>query len=533
MPREDMLPGILAEWDFEKNRGVCPESVSVIQKVSWKCRGDRPNCTENCDHPHEWMTSISYRFASDGTRKTGCPYCSGNQTICPCQSLSKRRPDLAQQFHPTKNGSLTPQDVACQSNKKVMWRCTLKLNCTESCDEIHEYPATVDHRMNGSGCPWCSSRRGKVCPCQSLKSRYPYLAGQWHPTENGSLTPKDVSTQSNKRVMWLCTSKSNCTESCSHIHQWPARVYDRVNGNGCPWCSSKGGKVCPCQSLKSRYPYLSGEWHPTENGSLTPKDVSTQSGRKVVWLCSSKLNCTESCNQIHQWLAPVSDRVRGTGCPWCSTGGKVLCPCQSLISRCPYLAGEWHPTKNGSLTPKDVSVSSGKNAWWLCRDCGHVYDATINNRNNGTGCPKCCINKAEKRLEEMLSSHTLVSRYSKPGISCYDHIRKKQRTLRPDCIGTTVNGNKFMIELDGPQHFENVYWYDSNGSDLEDQICRDLAKNRYAADNGMSLLRVSYREYGDLEMWVNAFLEKCSKTTEQVMIPSNPALYNNQRNIAL
>jgi very-short-patch-repair endonuclease len=373
MPREDMLPGILAEWHFEKNHGVSPESVNVNQKVWWQCRGDRLNCTESCNHPHEWRTCINSRFANDGTRKVGCPYCSNNgKSLCPCRSLLSKRPDLAQQFHPTKNGLLTPQDV---------------------------------------------------------------------------------STQSSTMVVWICTSKSNCTDLCENTHEWPARVSSRVNGDGCPYCS---------------------------------------------------------------------------------TGGTdTVCPCQSLLARRPDLAGQFHPTKNGFLTPQDISIRSKKKVWWI-GDCSHEYNAAIYTRTRGSGCPKCCVNKAEKRLEEILSSHALISRYGKSSIRCYDHIQKKRRTLQPDCIGVTTTGNKFMIELDGPQHFEKVFWYDSDGSDLRDQICRDLCKNRYAADHGMSLLRVSYKEYADLETWVNTFLEKCNnKENGQVMIPSNPALYNSQRDINL
>ena len=29
----------------------------------------------------------------------------------------------------------------------------------------------------------------------------------------------------------------------------------------------------------------------------------------------------------------------------------------------PELAKEWHPTKNGNLTPVDVSTGSNKNVW--------------------------------------------------------------------------------------------------------------------------------------------------------------------------
>ena len=37
----------------------------------------------------------------------------------------------------------------------------------------------------------------------------------------------------------------------------------------------------------------------------------------------------------------------------------------------PKLAKEWHPTKNGNLTPKDVTPSSGQKVWWICDNRGH------------------------------------------------------------------------------------------------------------------------------------------------------------------
>lgn len=57
---------------------------------------------------------------------------------------------------------------------------------------------------------------------------------------------------------------------------------------------------------------------------------------------------------------------------------------------CPELSKEWHPTKNGSLTPKDVTPSSDKKVWWLCKkNKSHEWAAQITNRNNGRGCPYC------------------------------------------------------------------------------------------------------------------------------------------------
>jgi hypothetical protein len=61
-----------------------------------------------------------------------------------------------------------------------------------------------------------------------------------------------------------------------------------------------------------------------------------------------------------------------------------------LQKLCSALAKEWHPTKNGTLTSKDVTPNSNKKVWWLCsKNKNHEWDAKIQNRNNGSGCPYC------------------------------------------------------------------------------------------------------------------------------------------------
>ena len=54
----------------------------------------------------------------------------------------------------------------------------------------------------------------------------------------------------------------------------------------------------------------------------------------------------------------------------------------------PELAAEWHPTKNGALTPSDVTPGSGKKVWWICQN-GHEWETYIYNRKKGHGCPYC------------------------------------------------------------------------------------------------------------------------------------------------
>ena len=37
-------------------------------------------------------------------------------------------------------------------------------------------------------------------------SSYPHLVKEWHPTKNLNLTPKQVTSKTNKKVWWLCSN---------------------------------------------------------------------------------------------------------------------------------------------------------------------------------------------------------------------------------------------------------------------------------------------------------------------------------------
>ena len=129
-------------------------------------------------------------------------------------------------------------------------------------------------------------------------------------------------------------------------------------------------------NLQAINPRLSKEWHPAKNGALTPRAVAPMSGKKAWWICS----------KAHEWEATISNRSRGRGCPYCS--GHKVGDDNCLGALNPSLAKQWHPTKNGSLTPKDVTPHSHQRVWWIC-DRGHEWEAFIHGRSSGSGCPYC------------------------------------------------------------------------------------------------------------------------------------------------
>lgn len=183
---------------------------------------------------------------------------------------------------------------------------------------------------------------------------------EWHHIKNGSLRPEEVKLGSGKKVWWIC----------SKDHVWQARIVDRKK-HACPYCS--GRFLCRENSLYFLKPNIAKDWHPTNNGKLTPRNVSLYSHRKAWWICKNG----------HSWESVIYSRASGKGCPYCN--GKIVSKERSLAAKNPKLAKDWHPTKNGNLTPYKVAAFSNKEVWWKCSD-RHIWKSRIANRKK---CPFC------------------------------------------------------------------------------------------------------------------------------------------------
>jgi hypothetical protein len=198
-----------------------------------------------------------------------------------------------------------------------------------------------------------------------LANIFPEVAEEWNYKKNYPLEPSNFKPKSGIKVWWIC----------SKGHKWKAKIDNRIiGGRGCPYCAGK--KVTDDNNFGVQHPDLVDEWHPTKNGNLTPFMVTSGSGKKVWWICSKG----------HEWDAAVYNRANGTGCPYCS--GQRVGKYNNLAIKNPELAKQWHPKKNGKLTPYDVTPGSGKKVWWKCEQ-GHTWKAIVNSRNKGRGCPDC------------------------------------------------------------------------------------------------------------------------------------------------
>lgn len=68
----------------------------------------------------------------------------------------------------------------------------------------------------------------------------------------------------------------------------------------------------------------------------------------------------------------------------------------------PELVPEWHPQKNGSLAPGDITYGSTLSVWWLGK-CGHEWEMKVYYRSQGRGCPICNRNTSTACGNDLLS----------------------------------------------------------------------------------------------------------------------------------
>ncbi len=413
-------PNLIAEWNWEKNNELGLEPNNLLsgsnKKAWWKC-----------SKGHEWQAIINNR-----NKGNGCPYCSGRYAIKGENDLQTINHDLATEWNYEKNKDLKPSMVTANSGKKVWWKCK----------KGHEWQATIYGRNNGIGCPYCSGRYA-IKGENDLQTVNPVLASEWNYEKNNGLTPTDVLPNSEKKVWWKCEKR----------HEWQAVISNRNNGNGCPICSNQQIQK-GYNDLLTNNPLLASEWNYEKNGDLKPSKVTANSRKKVWW----------KCEKGHEWQAFIYSRNTGAGCPICSSQ-KIQRGYNDLLTITPQLASEWNHEKNGDLKPTMVMPNSNKKVWWKCEK-GHAWQASVNNRNKGRGCPYCS--------SELKTSF--------PEQAIYFYIKK----VFPDAINRDCHlGVELDIYIPSKQiaiEYDGAFWHKDKK--------RDERKNKFCKENKILLFRV-------------------------------------------
>lgn len=330
---------------------------------------------------------------------------------------------------------------------------------------------------------------------KSLAETFPAIAAQWDYERNGALTPDDVSYGSNRIVWWKCPL-------CGHSYQKKianrtAPAKRKTESEKCPICL--GRVIVPgFNSLKAKFPeIIKKEWD-FEKNTIDPDSIPPTYRKKIWWICPNG----------HSYQTLPGNKVYHTGgdCPYCSS--QKLCKETSLGYLNPELAKEWHPRKNGNLTPFDVFANTSQYIWWLCPICGYEWRAKGSNRTtNKRGCPHCANCRSSSVPEQLL--YRTVKKYYLDAVN--------RHRIDNDEIDVFVPSLNTGFEYDG-QRFHN-----------QEKLPKDIAKTKRLIDNGVKLygfreencpaiqepgctvIKVKYSpEYGDLEAKLKFLLNEIS-----------------------
>lgn len=202
--------------------------------------------------------------------------------------------------------------------------------------------------------------------------RRPDAVAEWNWSRNDRSRDPWEPQGTSVKAWWVCDSG----------HTWKSTPYVRAIA-GCPNCA--GQAVWPGHNdLATQHPSTAAEWDRSPGANAgEPERVGARSNRRVNWVC----------DEGHRWTATINNRTRnGSGCPFCA-GNRAVPGHTDLATVRPDLAAEWDSLRNGELTPNVVGAFSAMKVWWR-GSCSHSWDAAINNRSSGQGCPICAGKRA-------------------------------------------------------------------------------------------------------------------------------------------
>lgn len=304
----------------------------------------------------------------------------------------------------------------------------------------------------------------------------------------------------NTKVTIICKKHGEFTQVPS-VH---------LRGNECQTCSyEKKYKICEGTSFasheKSKY------W--SSKNVEQPEKIAKFSHKKYYFDCDCGHEIIQRINSIQndQW------------CPFCSDPPQKLCDddncahCFNNSFASQNQSKYW--SKNNNTIPRNVFKKSGKKYIFDCPDCNKEYRAALRFVTLGNWCT-CTKNKTEQKLFDHLELN-------------YEYKITKRKTIdgceseRPLPFDFCIEELKLIIELDGPQHFVQIW----NWRDPLSEQKNDKYKMKCANDKGYSVIRLLQDDiWNDKNNWKDNLKNSIKKYNEPINIFFGNC-YDNHKNI--
>ena len=340
---------LMDKYDFERNKNLNLNELTSrsSKKVWWKCK--------KCGN--SWLATIA---SQNDENLHDCPYCSGRLVMKGKTDLQSNYPNLVLKSWDYEKNDVKPDEISCHSSKKIWWKCS----------EGHSWLATVHNVVEGSSCPICNKENvNSFCE----QATYYYIKKLYSDAINGDkhlgmeldiyIPSRNVAIEYDGDV-WHCSKKKIKTDE-------------------------KKNDLCLLNNIKMiriREPKLS-----TISNCIVIKRTDSTTNKSLddailslIKLLGGDFNDVDTKRDSSLILQQIATKKFNN----------------SLASNYPNIASEWHPTKNGQLTPDKVNKGSRFIVWWKCPK-GHEYQMKISDRtrkvyvdkngkkHNPQGCPIC------------------------------------------------------------------------------------------------------------------------------------------------
>lgn len=327
-------PDLMKEWDFEKNKDVDPKKIHprISKKVWWKC-----------SKGHSFQQTILSRTKN----KSKCPYCMGSK---PSEENNFGLHILSKDFHPNKNGILTPRDFTLHSTKSVWFLCPIG----------HEYKAKIHTKTtHNTKCPFCNPKYSTIELWAYVILKNIFEEVLWRHKING--LEVDI---------FIPKFKLGVEIDGSYWHK--NRIEKDLNKNH-KMCE-KGIFILRMReepllrlfdldiTFKSPYNYL---------------EIMKNLISRISEITHTNMDFFLSLNELP--FTKEYDQMRS----------EIERPKKNCVDVFPDIVKWWHPTKNAPLKPENFSYQSSQKVWFLCPEKNHEFFSKISNRVRKHGCPIC------------------------------------------------------------------------------------------------------------------------------------------------
>lgn len=207
------------------------------------------------------------------------------------------------------------------------------------------------------------------------------------------------------------------------------------------------------------------------------------------------------CNSCgHEWKITPDNLLRGKSCPKCVIKNMIS---KERKTHKEFLR-EIEKIHGDRYTILEEYINAKSKILVRCNKCGYEWKVIPRKLLYDTGCPKCNQSKGENRIENWLKQNNInfISQYT------FEDCKYKQPLL----FDFYLPFYNCCIEYDGEQHFKAV---DFSGENYERALKifketqkRDKIKNEYCKNNNITLLRIPYTKFDNIEIILENFLKE-------------------------